>query len=118
MVAAPPAAAAAPARKATTVLASGVFVTGTVGLSAGSRYDIETDGVDLRVVGTGEKGKRTVAFERKLPGIDATGVEGRLIISASGGRGATVLVFMSIDGGPVAVAEAIARAVRDAGSPA
>lgn len=105
-----------PAPKPMVVLASGVFMTGTIGLSPGSRYDIETDGTDLRVVGSGEKGRKAVAFERKLVGIDATGVENRLIISAAGGRGATVLVFMSIDGGPSAVADAIARAVQAAGA--
>ncbi len=118
-VATPPPTATAttpPEPKPMVVLASGVFLTGTIGLSPGSRYDIETDGTDLRVVGSGEKGRKAVAFERKLVGIDATGVENRLIISAAGGRGATVLVFMSIDGGPTAVADAIARAVQAAGS--
>jgi hypothetical protein len=99
------------------VVASGVFVTGTVGLSAGSRYSIQMDGVDLQVLGPGDRSPKAVAFERQLAGFDATGLEGRLILTAPGGRGGTVLVFMSMDSGdPSALAESIARAAQAAGS--
>jgi hypothetical protein len=90
-------------------------VTGTVGLSAGSRYAIEIAGHDLRVVATSRTGSAQSPFTRALPGFEATAVDGRLIIASSGRNGA-VLVFMSVDGaGPSAVADAINRAVDDAG---
>ncbi len=104
-----------PASPPGVVLGSGIFVTGTVGLSAGSRYAIEISGHDLRVVATSRTGTAPSPFTRALPGFEATAVDGRLIIASSGRNGA-VLVFMSVDGaGPSAVADAINRAVDDAG---
>jgi hypothetical protein len=97
------------------LLGTGIYVTGTVGLTPGSRYAIQVDGVDLGIVGPADRTPKAVAFERPLHGVDATGLEGRLVISAPGSRGGTVLVFQSLDGGDtVAVAASISNAARDA----
>ena len=99
-------------------VSSGVYVTGTVGLAVGSRYAIQLDGIDLRVLGPLDQKPKHVAFERALDGIDATGLDGRLIVTASSGRGGIVLVFMSIEGDLGTVVDAIGRAARAAGSAA
>jgi hypothetical protein len=105
--------AGAPAAE-TVTLASGIFLTGTVGLLAGSRYAIETDGRDLRVISVGEPGRK-VAFERRLTGISASGIDDRLVLATTG-RNGTVLVFLAADaGGSGASAAAIMRAVDAAG---
>jgi hypothetical protein len=106
------AAAAAPAVPSVVeVVASGVYMTGTVGLSAGSRYTIQMDGARLQVLGPSDRSPKTVAHERPLAGLEATGMEGRLILTAPGGRGGTALVFTAIDGDPEKVAQAVNRAV-------
>ena len=79
---------------------SAIFVTGTVGLTPGSRYTIRHDGDQLQVVGPTDRSPRKVAFERRLAETDATAPEGRLILSTPGTRGGTVLVFMGVDGDP------------------
>lgn len=99
------------AAAAAQALASGIFVTGTVGLAPGSRYSIQIGESDLHIVGPADLSPKAVAFERALDGVDATGLEGRLVISAPGTRGGTVLVFQSLDG---ADASAVARTVMDA----
>jgi hypothetical protein len=98
------------------VLASGIFVTGTVGLAPGSRYSIQIGDGDLHIVGPADRSPKAVAFERELDGVDATAPEGRLVVSAPGTRGGTVLVFQSLDGGDASsVARSIMDAVRTAG---
>jgi len=94
-------------------IGGGVYVTGTVGLSPGTRYDLRTDGRTFQVIVPSRRKHPEVVFERPLAGVDAAIVEGRLIISASQGRTATVLVFLGKDGGaPENVATEINDAVR------
>jgi len=98
------------------VVTSGVYVTGTVGLSAGSRYTIAHDGVDLQVLGPSDRSPKKIAYERALEGVDATAPEDRLILTAAGGRGGTVLVFMSVEGDPARIAGELSGAARAAGA--
>lgn len=95
-------------------LASGIYVTGSVGLSVGSRYGIQLHGARLRVLGPVDRDPAIVALERPLDGTDATGYEGRLVINQTrNGKAALILVFMSITGSSTeSVATEIAQAAR------
>jgi hypothetical protein len=95
---------------------SGVYVTGSVGLSVGSRYLIQILESNLRVLGPLDRNPETLAVERPLTNMDATAHDGRLIISqVSRGKADLVLVFMSVGGRTAdAVATEIVQAVRAA----
>jgi hypothetical protein len=99
------------------VLASAIYVTGSRGLQAGSRYGIAIVGEDLRILGPVDINPTGVAIRHSLSGMDATGLQGRLIITASDGRrDQFALVFMSVAGGsPEGVADAIVAAAREHG---
>lgn len=90
-------------------LATGVFVTGTVGLRSGSRYLIALAGQRLQVLGPAEDDPTAVVFERPVGEMDATGFNERLVISQTGEAGSSkVLVFMALAGGsPESVADEI-----------
>jgi hypothetical protein len=94
------------------VLASAIYVTGSRGLQAGSRYGIALHGDDLRILGPVDIDPSAVAIRHALRGMDATGLQGRLIITATDGRrDQLALVFMSVAGGsPEGVADAIVAA--------
>lgn len=94
------------------VLASAIYVTGSRGLQAGSRYGIALYGDDLRILGPVDIDPSAVAIRHALRGMDATGLQGRLIITATDGRrDQLALVFMSVAGGsPEGVADAIIAA--------
>lgn len=97
------------------VLASAIYVTGTRGLQAGSRYGIALFGYDLRILGPVDTDPTAVAILHSLRGVDATGLQGRLIITAGDGRrDRLALVFMAVAGGsPEGVADAIVQAATD-----
>lgn len=93
------------------VLATAVFITGSVGLTPGARYILEVLGGAFRVLGPVDVDPARVALERPLQVMDATAFEGRLVINerAVGPAGA-VLAFMSLSGAtPAAVADEIVR---------
>jgi hypothetical protein len=91
------------------VLASAIYVTGSRGLQAGSRYGIAVAGDELQILGPVDVDPTTVKLVHALSGIDATGLQGRLIITmAEGRRDKLALIFMSVAGG---TAEAIADAI-------
>jgi hypothetical protein len=94
------------------VLASAIYVTGSRGLQAGSRYGIALFGDDLRILGPVDIDPSAVMIRHSLRGMDATGLQGRLIITATDGRrDQLALVFMSVAGGsPEGVADAIVAA--------
>jgi hypothetical protein len=94
------------------VLASAIYVTGSRGLQAGSRYGIALFGDDVRILGPVDVDPSAVVIRHSLRGIDATGLQGRLIITATDGRrDQLALVFMSVAGGsPEGVADAIVAA--------
>ncbi len=94
------------------ILASAIYVTGSRGLQAGSRYGIALSGDDLRILGPVDINPSAVAIHHSLRGMDATGLQGRLIITATDGRrDQLALVFMSVAGGsPEGVADAIVTA--------
>jgi hypothetical protein len=99
------------------VLASAIYVTGSRGLQAGSRYGIAIAGDDLRILGPVDINPTRVAIRHPLSGMDATGLQGRLIITATDGRrDQFALVFMSVAGNsPEGVADAIIAAAGEHG---
>jgi hypothetical protein len=81
------------------MLGSGVYVTGSVGLSVGSRYGLQLDGTHLRVLGPVHLDPATVALKRDLVGMNAASEDGRLVINqVHGDRAIFVLVFMALNG--------------------
>ena len=115
LAAAEAAPAARPAAEARNViLASAIYVTGTRGLQAGSRYGIALVGDELRILGPVDFDPTAVTLVHTLKGVDATGLQGRLIITAGDGRrDRLALVFMSVAGGS---AEGVADAIVAAGA--
>jgi hypothetical protein len=95
-----------------TILASGVFVTGTVGLQVGSRFTITNTGSRLRITGPDDQDPTKVAFEWPLADLEATGLNDRLILTQAGHvRRNVVLVFMALAGStPADCAAAIEEA--------
>ena len=117
LAAAEAAPAAQPAAEARNViLASAIYVTGTRGLQAGSRYGIALVGDEFRILGPVDFDPTAVTLVHTLKGVDATGLQGRLIVTASDGRrDRLALVFMSVAGGSAeGVADAIVAAAADA----
>jgi hypothetical protein len=108
----PGAGATDPGGEAQIILASAVYVTGTRGLQAGSRYGIALIGTNLGILGPVDVDPSAIVVLRQLRGLDATGEQGQLIITAEERvRSKFVLVFMSLAGGtPERVAEIIATA--------
>ena len=100
------------------ILASGVFVNGTVGLQIGSRYLIALDGERLMVLGPADEDPSSVVFDRSVHEMDATGLNERLILNQrSNARGASILAFISLAGGtPDGVAEEGVQAALAVGS--
>lgn len=100
------------------VLASGIYVTGSRSLVVGARYGIGLLGGQLQILGPVDVDPMATAIRRPLKGLDATGVTGRLIITAdNSGRDRFALVFMSIAGGSAEyIADAISAAVNDSRS--
>lgn len=105
----PPAVRPQPPTELRRTLATGVFVTGTVGLRSGSRYLIALAGQRLQVLGPAEDDPTAVIFERPVGEMDATGFNERLVISQTGDAGnRKVLVFLALAGGtPESVADEI-----------
>jgi hypothetical protein len=99
-------------------LASGVYITGSLGLSAGSRYGIAVEGRNLVILGPFDISPRAVVVERDLADIKATSFDDRLVISQlRSGRQRMGLVFASMTGGvPESVALAIDVAAVGAGT--
>ena len=91
------------------ILASGVFVAGSVGLDIGSRYLIVIADDRLRILGPADRDPTKVAFDRSIQDMDATGLNDRLILNErSDVRGGSVLAFIGLAGGsPEGVAEAV-----------
>ena len=82
------------------ILASAVYVTGTRGLQAGSRYGIALIGTNLAILGPVDVDPSAIVVLRQLRGLDATGEQGQLIITADESvRSRFALVFMSLAGG-------------------
>jgi hypothetical protein len=94
------------------VLASAIYVTGTRGLQAGSRYGIALIGTNLGILGPVDVDPTAIVALRPLHGLDATGAQGQLIITSDEGfLNRFAMVFMALAGGtPERVAEIIATA--------
>ncbi len=96
------------------VLATGIYVTGTVPLVGGSRYALEVGGATLRVLGPTDIDPGAVALTQVLAGMEATGFDERLVLTfGGGGRHGMVLVFTGLEGSSAAgVSAAILTAAR------
>jgi hypothetical protein len=96
------------------ILASGIYITGTLSLVTGSRYALEVGGGSLRVLGPVDIDPSTVALTQDLAGMEATGFDERLILTfGGGGRHGMVLVFSALEGASAAgVSAAILSAAR------
>jgi len=95
-----PAAAPAPTRAAsadTEILATGVFVGGSVHLSLGARYAIAKRKRTFEVLGPVDLAPGTLRLEHPLAGLDATVVADRLVVTEkTTGRPKFVMVFQSL----------------------
>jgi hypothetical protein len=97
-------------------LASGVYMTGSVGLEPGARYTLHVEDRRLRVLGPVDMNPTAIAREYRIERMDATGFNDRLVVSDASGRSSAVLVFISLGGGtPESVADEIVRLARAAG---
>jgi hypothetical protein len=90
------------------VLASAVYVTGSVSLRPGSWYSLEFEDDVFRVRGPLDEDARAIAVTRPLDSLEASAFNGRLVVN---GPRETVMVFMRLSG---ASADAIAEAITDA----
>lgn len=97
------------------ILASGVYVTGSAGLQIGGRYGIAISGEELRILGPLDLDPGATAITISLGETDATGFQGRLVITAGDQmRDHHNLVFTSIAGASLEdVAAAIVAATTD-----
>jgi hypothetical protein len=95
------------------ILATAVFVAGSVGLQIGSRYLIAIDEDRLVVSGPADRDPNAVVFGRPVWEMDATGLDERLILHQREDlRGTSVMAFISLAGGtPESVSEAVKRGV-------
>jgi hypothetical protein len=92
-----------------------VFVTGTGRLEPGRRYSIVLQDSSLRFLGPTDVDPTALVVERPIAHVDAQAFEGRLLLSEPRTPSGMVLAFMSVaPPGTEAVAEAIARAARQA----
>lgn len=92
------------------ILASGVYVTGSVGLRAGSWYSLEFEGDVFRVRGPLDEDARAIAVTRPLEALEALAFNGRLVVN---GPRETVMVFMRLSGASAdSIAESITKAAR------
>lgn len=100
----------------TRVLATAVYVTGSASLEPGRRYTIAIHGSRLRFLGPVDMDPSAVALDHAVGDVDATAIEGRLIVSDAGGRSLLVLAFMAVAGAtPDGLAQAIVDAARSSG---
>jgi len=101
------------------VLASAIYLTGSRGLQAGSRYGIALMGPNLAILGPVDIDPSAVALTHHLRGLDATGIQGQLIITAADpSHDRFALVFMAVAGGSCeGIADVIAAAAAAASEP-
>lgn|GEM_PF-6240720 len=98
------------------VLGSAIFVTGSIGLRAGSWYTLELNRSDLAIRGPLEVDPRAAVLVRPLGELDSYAFNGQLIVHGERGL---VLVFMRVSGDTADhLAEVIADAARGAGQAA
>jgi capsular polysaccharide biosynthesis protein len=96
------------------VSATVVYVSGTSSLEAGRRYQLLIDGSQFRILGPLELDPSAVALDRAVAGLEASVVDGRLLISEPAGKSGFLLALMLTTGmSPVALAGAIVEAARE-----
>ena len=95
--------------QATTLLATAVYITGSTRLDAGRRYGLGLRGSRLQILGPTDIDPDVVVLDHPLQGLEATALEGRLIVSDANGKSGFVVVFMSIVG---AGTEALAATIQ------
>jgi hypothetical protein len=78
--------------------ATAIYIAGTTRLEPGRRYSIAITNDRLRVQGPIDANPTVVALDRPLSGIDASAINGRLVLTEAGSRAGAVLAFMGISG--------------------
>ena len=97
------------------ILATAIYVTGSTALESGQRYIIGIDGTRLRFLGPVDVDPSAVALDLDVRRVDATALEGRVLITQRGSRSGSVHAFMSVAGTtPDGLASAIVEAARSA----
>jgi hypothetical protein len=97
------------------ILATAIYVTGSTALESGQRYIIGIDGARLRFLGPVDIDPSAVALDLDVRRVDATALEGRVLITQPGSRSGSVHAFMSVAGTtPDGLAAAIVEAARSA----
>ena len=95
-----------------------IYVTGNSSLEPGRRYGVALGEGRLRMLGPVDMEPSSIVLDREITGMEATTVNGRLMVSYPGSRGTTWLAFMSIAGlTPEQLAERITREGQDDGQP-
>jgi hypothetical protein len=95
----------------TKLLATAVYITGSTRLEAGRRYGIALRGSRLLILGPTDLDAEKVVLDHALDDLDASALEGRLIVSGAVGKSDFVVVFMSVFGSGT---EALAATIRSA----
>jgi hypothetical protein len=80
------------------LLATAVYITGSTRLEAGRRYGIAIRGGRLLILGPTDIDAEATVLDHSLDDLDASAIEGRLIVSRADGRSDFVVVFMSVVG--------------------
>ena len=99
-----------------TILATGVYFSGTVKLELGGRYGFMIDGSRFKILGP--LSPSIVALDRPLAGLTISTAHGRLLLGVSGAKSDELMVFTSVVGASAEkVAEAIQQAAGQWGGP-
>lgn len=94
-------------------VATATYITGSAGMKPGHRYIISVDGERLRLLGPVDIDPTVVALDLDIRDVDATSIEGRLLISRPASRSGSAIAFMSVTGTtPDGMATAIVEAAR------
>ena len=75
-----------------------IYIAGSSSLEPGRRYVLAIAEGRFRVLGPVDGSSTVVALDRPISGMEATTVNGRLVISETGARSGIVLAFMGIAG--------------------
>ena len=100
-----------PDAMATRVLATAVYVTGNARLESGRRYGIAVHESRLQILGPTDIDPSAIVLDRPVRNVEASAIEGRLILSEPRARSGLVLAFMSVAG---ATTDDLADMIREA----
>jgi hypothetical protein len=94
-----------------TIVATGVYFSGTVKLELGGRYGFMVDGNRFRILGP--LSPSIVALDRPLAGLTISTAHGRLLVAVANSKSDELMVFTSVVGASL---EKVAEAIQQAAS--